>query len=616
MMKTMRNAAKPVYVVVILAFVGTIIFAWGMELTSKDKRNPNIAGRVNGQDISNELFYQTYENNYQELLKEKPEPTEAELADARDKAWNTIVNQTLMRQEIEKNNIIVTDEELAQYVRAIAPQEFQQIKEMQTDNKFDMSKYQKYLQDLASSQDPRAEQILFSIEQSIKAQIMTYKLQELVTASAVITPSAVYDNYCNQNEKMQVKFIFLSSANVDTSEIKISDDEVKAKYEADRESNYKVEPTVTLRYISINKAPTQIDVDSVKAEIEKVYARLKSGADFAEVAKEVSQDNSAEKGGDLGWFARGRMVKPFEEAAFNLKNIGDISLPVQTQYGWHIIKLTGRKMEKDPKDPKGVEVENIQASHILLKLVMSEISHATLKEEADKFRQAAIETNIDQAAKETNHTIQETKPFAKGSPIPGIGQNQPLTTLAFEAKAGTISDVIETQRVIIVATPGVKKPAGYRPLDEVKEQITRMLKSEKITDKAMAKGEELYKEMIGQGMNLDQLGARYNLTVVQTDSFARVGFARGVGSDPGFIGAAFTLSAAKKYCRPVRGQSGCYLIEYVNRLPIDKTKYDTMADSLLNDTASKKRDEMWQGWFRNLLETAKIEDYRKESVGA
>ena len=68
MMNTIRNAAKPVYVVVIVAFVGTIIFAWGMDLTSKDKRPPNAVGRINGQEISLEIFYNSYESKHNEFL--------------------------------------------------------------------------------------------------------------------------------------------------------------------------------------------------------------------------------------------------------------------------------------------------------------------------------------------------------------------------------------------------------------------------------------------------------------------------------------------------------------------------------------------------------------------
>jgi peptidyl-prolyl cis-trans isomerase D len=616
MMKTMRNAAKPIYLIVILAFVGTIIFAWGMEFTSKGKRNPNIAGIINDQEISNEYYYRAYENKYQELIKTSPEPTEDQLAKIRQEAWDNIVNEVLLGQQIRDNKVVVTDEELAQYVGVVAPPEFQKVPDFQTNGQFDMSKYQKYIQDLANSSDPRAEQALMAIEQSVKSQVLTYKLQELVTAGAVVPLSAVQDEYITQNEKVQVKYLFISSANIDTSDIKPTENEIKARYEADKENNYKIDKTATLRYVQINKAPTQLDADSVKNEILKIYNRVIGGEDFAEVAKEVSQDNSAANGGDLGWFGKGRMVKPFEEAAFKLKNIGDISQPVQSTFGWHIIKLTGRKMEKDPKNPTAPPSEQIQASHILLKVIMSEKSLAIHKEQAEKIRQAALSSNLDQAAKELGLTVQETKPFAAGASIPGIGNNPQLNKLAFEGKTGAISDVIETKQALFIATPGVKKPAGYRPLDEVKEQISRVLRNEKITAKAMVKGEALYKEMISQGLDLEQLGAKYNMPVITTDTFARYDFVKNVGSDPAFIGAAFTLSATDRFSKPVKGQTGCYLLEFVSRKPADMTRFAAISDSLYNEKFSRKRNEIWQGWFKAIKENAKIENYTQSSSGA
>ena len=78
-----------------------------------------------------------------------------------------------------------------------------------------------------------------------------------------------------------------------------------------------------------------------KDEADKLLNEIKSGKDFAEIASEVSLCPSGRDGGDLGFFGHGVMVKPFDEAAFSLAEIGDVSEPIETQFGWHLIKLTG-----------------------------------------------------------------------------------------------------------------------------------------------------------------------------------------------------------------------------------------------------------------------------------
>ncbi len=117
-----------------------------------------------------------------------------------------------------------------------------------------------------------------------------------------------------------------------------TDDELKAYFEKNI-SRYKTPEEIRASHILV----------SDKATAEKILKELKNGADFAELAKKYSQDTSnKDKGGDLGWFSRGKMVPEFEDAAFALKKVGDISGIVKTSYGYHIIKLTGRKPAHTP----------------------------------------------------------------------------------------------------------------------------------------------------------------------------------------------------------------------------------------------------------------------------
>jgi len=189
MMKKIRESAKPIFVIVIIAFVGTIIFAWGMDITSKDNRQPNAIGRINDQDVSITAFSETYESKYQELLQTNTDPSEEDLERLRDETWNTIVGQTLIAQQIRERNIQITNAELAEYVKVLPPNELYQSEDMQTDGTFDPMKYQNYLQNLVTSPNPQAHQILLYIESTVKSQVLMNKLQGLITSTAFISES-------------------------------------------------------------------------------------------------------------------------------------------------------------------------------------------------------------------------------------------------------------------------------------------------------------------------------------------------------------------------------------------------------------------------------------------
>lgn len=130
-------------------------------------------------------------------------------------------------------------------------------------------------------------------------------------------------------------------------ELKVSDDEIKDYYEKNK-ARYEIKEQVRASHIllKVDKKADEAAVKAAKAKADKIYAEAsKKGADFAELAKKNSEGPTAPRGGDLSYFSRGRMVPEFEKAAFALK-VGDVSKPVKTQFGWHIIKVTDKKEGK------------------------------------------------------------------------------------------------------------------------------------------------------------------------------------------------------------------------------------------------------------------------------
>ena len=612
MMKSIRNAAKPIYVIVIVAFVGTIIFAWGMDISSKGKRPPDAVGTVNGDKISIRTFDQTYQSKYSDFVQTNPDPTDEDIDRIRTEAWNSLVGQILMAQQIDKYHIRVSNDELAEYVKRMPPNQIYQSEQFQTDGKFDWSKYQTYLQNLVSQPSPEANQALLYIESMVKSQVLISKLQDYVVSTAYLPKSEVLEDYRDKNEKVKVKYAYISRNDLDTTQINVTDDMLKARYDQEKDEKFKVDKTATIKYVSFTKEASQADIDSVKRDIDDLYNKLKNGADFAQLAEEYSQDRSGENGGDLGWFGKGQMVKPFEDAAFGLKKIGDISEPVQSRFGFHIIKLTGKRDKND----KGEKQEQVKASHILLKTEASPQTLADLKADAERFRQDALDGDFAAVAEEMGYNVTTSQPFTDGSPISGIGVQKDLSDMAFKGRENAVSGVIDTRGAYIVAAPAGINEAGYRPFDDVKAVLERELKTEMVNQMAMAKGDSVYKNMTDNKLSFDKAMAQGGLSVKETDFFSRNEYIKNVGSDPEFIGTAFELSEEKPISRPVEGRSGCYLLEFVAHQPIDLAHYESVSDSLYKEALDKKQKDLWNNWYRNVYEEAQIKDYRQEIFGS
>lgn len=157
-----------------------------------------------------------------------------------------------------------------------------------------------------------------------------------------------------RNQLLKEKFI-----QKELEKVHVSSGEVMEFYQTTRDSLPQKPAGVRLAHILISTLPGKATRDSLLQYAELIRKKALAGEDFATLAKTYSQDPSSSDGGDLGWFARGSMVPEFENAAFALQP-GQISEVVETQFGYHIIKCTGRKEDK------------IRASHILVRLLPSE----------------------------------------------------------------------------------------------------------------------------------------------------------------------------------------------------------------------------------------------------
>jgi parvulin-like peptidyl-prolyl isomerase len=346
-------------------------------------------------------------------------------------------------------------------------------------------------------------------------------------------------------------------------------------------------------HILINK---EGDDEKNLAEANKVYNQLIAGADFEKLAAEKSGDpGSASRGGDLGWFGKGVMIKEFEEAVFNGK-IGEIQKPVKTSFGYHIIKVTDRSNYK----------------YIVEKIVNPIKQSATTQDErftaANDFSYLADKNGYEKESGLMNYNNQETGYFTEDSKsIPGIGVNERLVKWSFENGLNSVSDVYKVTQGFLVATISEVVDGGIKPLDDVKDQLKPNVIIEKKLDRARLLTEQLRSKLNNDLRKITELDPRF--TVKNTGRFNSETNIPGVGKNNAFTQSAMNAEP-NVILEPVKVGTGYFLLKVISRSPFDSTAYSMQSSTIRNNIVQQKKNTVVSQWLTALKEKADIVDNR------
>ncbi len=340
---------------------------------------------------------------------------------------------------------------------------------------------------------------------------------------------------------------------------------------------------------------TKTNEKEAKQKAWEIYNEIKKGANFEEIAKQKSEDGSAKRGGDLGWFTKGQMVPTFEKAVFS-SGVGKILPPVKTRFGYHIIKVTGRSNYK------------YVIEKIVNKIVPSATTMDKLYNDAGDFSYLANKNDFESEAKLVKYKILETPPFAKDAPsIPGLGSNKALIKFAFENSVGDVSQVFKLPTGYVVAMVAEELPAGYSPFEKVKKAIENIVKKEKKIDKTVEIAAGV-KSKIGNDVN--KAPAFYpKAKLGKAESFTVNSIIPGIGRDYAFTEYALTGEIGK-VSDPVRSNFGSYLIKVKSRTKFDSTLYSLQKNAIRDNLIQQKKSRYFAEWLKAIKEKADIVDNR------
>ena len=599
MLKNLRNVVliKAMMWIVAISFVALMVFDWGAGGMTCAGPGDTV-GVINGQKISHQQFVEALRDaSRQAKARNNAEPEESQLI---SQIWDQMVAQILYAQQIEAHEIAVSDAEV-NFINRNQPVEWVQNQEVfQTDGNFDPEKYGRFLDDPGTYSSPERNQFVLSAEYAVRQAVLISKLQEMVAGGVRVTSAEVREAFVRQKEKVRVAYAAIEAYSIADSLVSVSDEQIQAYYSGHPDEFHR-EAAVNASFVAFEKKPSAADEADAEAEIRDLLAEVRAGGEFAALARSHSEDpGSAERGGDLGFFGRGRMVKPFEEAAFALEP-GAISEPVRSQFGWHILKVEERKGEGD-----GLEV---RARHILLKIRPGRDTLDSLRLESERFQERADEADFLTAVAEQGLQAKETGFITAGGYFPLLGnRTSGLVNSFLSASPGRVSPPYETEQGIYVFVLLARREAGPQPLDEVYNRIATRLKTTEKVNVASTRMAPLLED-VRSGRSLEDAAHSRDIRFAESKPFSRDDFVQGVGRRNAFTGVAFRLETGTT-SGVVATDRGAYVLQLLEKEPIDEVEFKAEVPKLVERLRAEKQNEVLAAWFSDLKEQAEIIDNR------
>jgi peptidyl-prolyl cis-trans isomerase D len=620
-----RNASAAWVKFIFIAIVVVFVF-WGMGGLVGERKAQFVA-RVNQDAIAPADFYRAYNNLlrlYQDIYKDSFKPELMKALDLKGKALDQLIRVHLMRQEARRLGLNVSDAEVREAIARVPA--FQQ------NGTFSKELYLRVL---------RANRLTPSdFEESKEEELLVDKLQNLVLGGVHVSEAEVHDRYRLDSEQLNLRFLKFDTAtfapqveltdqdlqayfdkNRETfrepekirieyvlyeadkfaGQAQVSDAEVKGYYD-ERAAEYEKPEEVHARHVLFRLAPepTADEKAKVRTRAEEVLAQLKAGADFATLAKQDSEDASAAQGGDLGSFPRGKMVPPFEQAAFSLAP-GEISDLVESEFGFHIIKVEG-------KEPARTQTLDEVRPQVIAALTQ-EKAHALASDRADAARARVVggET-LGAVAEADGLSVASPPPFAQNDMISGIGRNADVTKAAFGAAAGDVGPVIDTPTGFVLFRVAERLPSHVPELATIRDRVEIAARNERAAALAKSTAEDVLAEL-QKNPDLDAAAKAHKVTIEETGAFPRSATSvPKIGASPDLKKEAFQLTPEKPVAPavyPVLGGSVVAVLK--ERIPADEEKFNSEKDTLMKQAEDRAKSEVIEQFFNALIARASIE---------
>jgi peptidyl-prolyl cis-trans isomerase D len=595
----MRSAAKWVWLFIAAAFVGVFLFAETSGLIGRAPLTPTTpVAKVNGREI----LYTDWQNRVRQAMENQQRSgrslSQDEVRQIENDTFDEMVMDVLLEQEYRRRGIGVSNEEMREFARYAPPPFLYNAPDLQTEGRFDPEKYQRLL----ASPQARQGGLLLALENYYRTEIPKEKLFEQITDGVNVTDADLWRSWQDEHDTAQVRYVVWRPT-VDTAAINAVSDADAQKYFDAHRKDFDLPGHAWFSVVRIPRVITAADTAATRERLLKLRNEIAGGAKFEDVAQRESADSvSGANGGDLGKGVRGRFVPDFENAAYKLK-VGELSGPVLTPFGFHLIRVDSKKGD------------TLSLRHILLRIQQSDSAATATDRRADSLATMAAasedRTKLDSASKTLGLPILhgeaiENRPatLANGTIIPSV------SAWAFGgARVGETSELFDDETGYWLARLDSMVAGGDANFDRSKRDVKAVVAREQALDKLMPAATQVSQAAVTQG--LDAAARAAGLTPTKTEPFTRVSFVPGLGQYSEAIGAAFGLPVGA-VSAPIRQPNGIYVMIVDRRLSSDRAKYEQQRDALHRQRLQQMKQQRVQLFLDDLKRTAKIEDRRKE----
>ncbi len=616
MLRILRNKAQSTLIQGMVLLIAVVFIFWGVG--SNMNGNRNSIAVVNGQEISIQAYQQAYDQaveKYRRQFNGQVPPDFFDKINLKGRVVGQLIQDELLRQGAAAMGLTISKKAIQRQV--------EQMPVFQKDGHFNLERYKTILN--RNRRTPK------SFEGGLYNEMLTKRVVRAVGSFAVLPESEVkkwldfageeiklavqavngadfenkvevkdadlaawfeqHKNEYTTEPKIRVQYL-LFDADKAMSQVQLSDDELKSRYENDLAA-YQVPEQRHARHIlfKVDKDADEQLVAKKKKEAEKVLALAKSGKDFAGLAGKFSEGPTAKNGGDLGFFPRGRMVKSFDDAVFSLHQ-GEISGLVRSPFGFHIIKLEEIRpaVTRPFADVK---------SELAEKVKKEEAKALAFKEASAAYEGIMRAGSLEKYSKQQGVKVIQTDFFSRSALPKGVVADPAFAKEAFSLGKGELSSLVDVKKGYAILFVTDVKPPVVPPLADVRERVIRDYQKEQAVDFAQKEADKLLARAQKEGKLTGK-------DIILTDYLKR-GTTRADGVPGEVIVDAFSLPPKTVFPEhPVRTGNTFYLYRIMDRRQNNDTIDTQTKDQLRKQLLVDQRNRLLMDWLTDLQKKAEI----------